>query len=881
MIKWKKVLSSSFKDPFDSIKWKVANALLKKSDGTVVFKQDNVEVPDNWDQNQVNIVVDKYFRVINGERETSFKQVVSRIVSKITQWALEQKFFANDIDASIYSSELTVAILQQYGAFNSPVWFNLGVPGRSQQASACFILGVEDSIDSIIEYQSSELRIFKGGSGSGANLSNLRSSYEMTTAGAYTSGPLAWMRGLDQYAGAMKSGSATRAAAKMVVLDINHPDIIETKDGRPGFIRCKAFEEKLALDLVKIGYSSSFGDPNAVHKRIAYQNANISLSITDDFMRAVELDGTWSLKSRVDGKVINTYKARNIWREIAEAAWTCGDPGVQFSDTINSWHTAPESGKIRGSNPCSEYLNVDDSACNLCAINLTKFFGSTFDSFNSDMYSHVVRLFSFAQMAICCKADYPTQKIEENSKKLRPIGLNYGNLGALLMNLGYGYDSDDGRAVAARLASLMTANVYLLAAELASYAGAFPEYQRNSGAMLSVMAMHKLADKSVSNTSQVVKKTDQLSQSTWEKVINLGSVNGFFVQQATLMAPLGTISFLMGMDTTGMEPPLCLVSYKQLIDGSTLKLVNSTVNGALKNLGYEQSEIDSITDHISKTGGVVGSIIKERDISVFDCALSPSAGGRSLTPMAHVAMLAAIQPHITCAMSKTVNLPESATVEDIESIYMSAWKMGVKCIALYRDKCKAAQPVLTSLSVKEVRNNPVRLKLPTDVKSKRHKFNIGGTDGYIITGDYDDGSLGEVFLKVGKQGSTILGLLDGFTQLLSISIQYGVPVQKIIQSFVGTKFEPSGMTNNKKIRFSSSIYDYLMKYLDKEYFNGEYTSGDTLFDESVSDSKKSTVEPVKKDTISSPPCNRCGSLTERVGTCHMCKNCGSTTGCGG
>ncbi len=1308
---WKRVFSTGGVHPFDTVNWKIVDAEITNSKGESIFKQQNVEVPEWWNQNTINIVADKFFRVINGVRENSVKQMFTRVSTVLKNWGIEQNFFKTAIDAEVYEQELLYALVHQFGAFNSPVWFNLGVPGRKQAASACFISSVEDTVEGIMEFQAAEAAIFRGGSGSGSNLSSLRSSYEKISSGSYTCGPISWMAGNNAYAGAFKSGGSTRNAAKMVVLDMAHPDILETKDGRPGFIRCKAAEEKLAHDLVKIGYGVNYDDPNGAYKRVGFQNANHSVSIPDDFMKSVESGGTWETKSVHGNETITTYNSKELWREIAEAAYICGDPGVQFSDTINSWHTTPNSGRIRSTNPCfaaetkiatefglvaisdlyerildgkvnvsvhfgdriekreaiifptginpilqvklksgrvinvtpnhnfllrdgvkkpaaelapgdsvdiqcdqgsfgsydcglsnpmmwyriagfvvgdgwmtkykmnskqhadrgwkseffrqevgmcfgkhdkdmlqkvesflklndvaytlkrqngsvgespdylrircseifsameniacpagsrshtkriqkgvfeasrlhqfaflsglfsadgsfrlaskgnggnipsrelrlsstssgllqdvqalllnlgiksniiydrncnrsskfeytsssgethtynskrnvhelfvyghslrklrdgmkeaggmlsdrkqsqlddflpegysspihdiwhdevisvsdtgreeltynmtefdthtiiaegiripqcSEFTHVDDTACNLCAINLTKFFSGT--DFNFSHFIQATRLFSVSQMIIVDKAEYPTQKIADNSKKLRPIGTNYGDLGSLLMKLGHSYDSDAGRAVAARLASLMTGVVYLQSIQIASRLGSFPEFEKNKVPMLSVMNRHKnennrILEKYNQHYDPISQDLSLISDEIWDSVCDLGNHFGFYTSQATLQAPLGTISYLMGMNTTGIEPAFSLVSYKKLVGGGFMTLVNASVSEALANLGYSESEVESIKKHVELTGSIEESGIRAEHLPVFDCAMPAFDGGRYLSPMAHLQMMAAIQPLITCAISKTVNLPKQVTVEEIEDVYFQSWKLGLKCVALYRDGSKASQPLAakeekeekTEISVAQEPALPktaVRDRMPMDVNGWRHKFVIDGYKGYIIVDEYPDGRPGEVFLKLGKPGSTVSGLIDGFTQLLSICLQYGIPLPKLIDSFIDTRFEPAGMTSNKNIRFAKSLYDYLFKVLDVHYHGGEISglaskiekmniSGD--IQEGISKETRPSIIPeldetdkIKIKSIDAPPCNKCGSITQRNGSCYLCSSCGSTTGC--
>jgi ribonucleoside-diphosphate reductase alpha chain len=890
--KWTRFFTKEGTHPFDEIEWKVVDARIVDPKGNIVFEQKNVEVPAWWGNTTVGIVADKYLRVVHGSKEQSVKQMIKRVAETLRSWAETQLYFNTTQDANTFEDELCYVLLHQYGAFNSPVWFNIGVPGRKQVASACFISGVKDTLDDIMDFQKSEVKIFAGGSGSGANLSDLRSSYEKLSSGSYTSGPMSWMKGLDKYADAMKSGGSTRNAAKMIVMDMNHPDVLETRDGRPGFIRCKAASEKIVHDLAKLGYSVAYDDPNSVYKLVPYQNANHSVSITNKFMQAVEMDGDWVTVERTTGKTVRTYRARDLWREISDAAWTCGDPGIQFTDTINEWHTTPKAGRIKSSNPCSEFLNVDNTACNLAAINLTKFFDGHRLVF--DKLAHVVRVLVTAQNAIINSAEYPTKIIKENSVNLRPIGLNYGNLGSLIMKLGYGYDSDEGRAVAARTASLMTGLAYLTSAKLASKVGPFPAFNENRDDMFSVIQKHVAADANICNRWGLEKDplgAENQSAFVWKEVLDLGKKYGYSVSQATLQAPLGTLSFLMEMDTTGIEPMFSLVSYKSLVGGGTLKLVCSAVKDALLNLGYSETEAVSICKYVEDFDSIEDAPgFNSAHLPVFDGSMSSGKSERCLTPMAHVKMLAAIQPLITCAISKTVNLPETSTVDEISDIYMEAWKLGVKCIALYRDKCKMSQPLaskLESVPVSNTQPKELRRRLPPDVFGHRHRFTIGGSKGYLMMNEYPDGTLGEVFLKLGKTGSTVAGLIDGFTQLLSLALQYGVPLDKMIRSFVHTKFDPAGYTDNPNIRFTDSLYDYLFKILDTRYYDGSNSgllNQATLHSE-LEDGHKEEVSfalpppPFPTTNMSAPVCSSCGSITRRVGTCYMCLTCGTSTGC--
>lgn len=883
---WDRLYTTDGIHPFDMILWKITDAKIVGPDGNICFEQKNVEVPSWWNQTTINIVCDKYFRVIDGVRENSVKQIFTRVAATIRRFAEEQDYFNTTADAEIYELELIYALLTQRGAFNSPVWFNLGVPGRRQAVSACFISGVEDTLDSIINFSRSEKIIFAGGSGSGANLSKIRSSYEKLSSGAFVCGPLGWMEELDKGAKAMKSGGSTRNAAKISVLDMDHPDILETKDGRPGFITCKSVEEKRAHDLIGIGYGSGYDDPNSAYKWVSFQNANHSVSIPDNFMKSVLDDGNWETKERTTGKVVSTYKAKKLWNEIAQAAWFCGDPGIQFTDTINKWNTTPNSGRINSSNPCSEFLCIDDTACNLCAINLTKFFKDR--ELDLRDFEHAVRIFVTAQSAMIEKADYPTETIRKNSLSLRPIGLNYGNLGALLMALGYSYDSDEGRAIAARMASLMTGIAYKTSSQLSSRTCPFSEFKANEKEMFAIIYKHQQADRDVRERwnlgyDPLGIDVARYSAAVWNEVTRLGYIHGYNISQATLQAPLGTISFLMGMNTTGIEPCFSLVSYKSLVGGGFEKLVNGSVRDSLPDLGYSQFEVDAICAYVEENGFIEGApSFKDEHLKVFDCAMSTGPSKRFLSPISHLKMMAAIQPLITCAQSKTVNMPETTTPEEMAEVYMMSWTYGLKCVALYRDGCKKSQPLATKERYNNEKVDKVvnyiakRRHMPDDCDGHRHRFEIGGHKGYIIVNEFPNGEPGEVFLRLGKSGSTMEGTINGFTQLLSIALQYGVPLDKLIRSFVNTRFDPSGITRNHKIRIAQSIFDYLFKHLDLLYYDGKNSGLDHNYDP-ISKSLRDSVPP--EISIDAPPCSHCGGITRRNGSCYLCDTCGSSSGC--
>ena len=890
--RWQRVLSTAGVHPFDTVKWRTTDAVITKPNGSIAFEQRGVEVPEFWSQQTVNIVADKFFRMVNGVRENSARQMFTRVVNVLVLWADDQQYFSSIADREVYRDELLTLLLLQYGAFNSPVWFNLGVPGRRQAASACFISSVEDNLDAILDFQKAEVRIFAGGSGSGFNVSSLRSSWETIEAGAYTSGPLSWMEAGDKFAKAMKSGGGTRNAAKMVVMDAGHPDILKTRDGRPGFVPCKAVEEKRAHRLIAAGDPSGYDDPNSAYKWVSFQNANHSVRANDEFMTSVKRDLDWPLKDR-HGNWVATHRAREIWDAISEAAWVCGDPGMQFETTINSWHTTPVTGPIRASNPCSEFLHCDDTACNLAALNLVKFFDLSNSGkavFEAVKYQHCVRVLTTAQSAIIAKAAYPTAKIEINSHALRPIGLNYGNLGALLMQLGLAYDSDAGRNVAARLASLMTAGAYLTSARIAARTSPFSEFAKNREPMLAIMQKHREADALITD--------DRFADSgeLWNEAIRMGERHGYNISQATLQAPLGTISFLMGMDTTGIEPAYALIAYKTMVGGGAEKLVCGSVKAGLRALGYPNDDTGRICDHLTATGTMVGSGLDVKHLPVFDTAAE--SGGRCISPDGHMLMMAAIQPLITCAQSKTVNLPNSVTPKEIGDIYMRAWELGIKCIALYRDGCKASQPMSTkkeetlekpmdhaALKVSDLPDHefaasiPIpptskRRRMPIDCNGKRHRFDIAGHKGYIMVNEYDDGTPGEVFMELGKEGSTMSGLVDGFTKLLSLALQYGLPLEKLVSGFAGMRFEPCGITDNSAIRNTSSIFDYLVRLMAQRYLTGDgQPHAPTMVE-----MKKTAVVGARVD-VDAPPCSSCGSMTQRNGRCYVCITCGTSSGC--
>jgi ribonucleoside-diphosphate reductase alpha chain len=872
--------------PFDQIDWEIRTANITSEKGEIIFEQKNVEVPKFWSMTATNVVVSKYFhgKIGTPQREISVKQLIERVARTITIWGQEAGYFATVEDEDIFYNELCFMLVNQYLSFNSPVWFNVGIEEKPQ-CSACFINSVEDTMDSILELAKTEGKLFKWGSGTGSNLSSLRSSKEGLSGGGTASGPVSFMKGYDAFAGVIKSGGKTRRAAKMVILNTDHPDI---KD----FIRCKADEEKKAWSLIDVGYDGGFNVPGGAYDSVFYQNANHSVRATDEFMRCVIEDREWITRAVHGGQPMERLRARDIMKEMADAAWICGDPGMQFHTTINKWHTCPQTAPINASNPCSEYMFLDDSACNLASLNLMKFRNED-GEFNIESFCQAVTITITAQEIEVYNASYPTQKIEQNSHHFRPLGLGYANLGALLMARGLAYDSDEGRAYAAAITALMTGQAYKQSALISREMGPFRGYKKNRESMLRVMKMHGLAADQISDKF-VPSNMLTASRKVWDDVVVFGREYGFRNSQTTVLAPTGTIGFMMDCDTTGVEPDIALVKYKKLVGGGMLKIVNQTVPLALKKIGYIDEQIEHITAFIDKNDTIESSPhMREEHLPIFDCAFKPAKGTRSIGYMGHIKMMAAVQPFISGAISKTVNMPPEVSSEDISNAYVEAWHMGLKAIAIYRDGCKRTQPLNTSLDkTSEVtKRKPVRRRLPDERQALTHKFSIAGHEGYITVGLYEDGTPGEIFITMSKEGSTISGLMDAFATSVSMALQYGVPHRVLIEKFSHMRFEPSGFTGNKEIPIAKSILDYIFRWLDHKFMLPDdqvraYEAKETNQTENLSEIKiitASTREQTEKEVFQqqsdAPPCHQCGSIMIRSGSCYKCRNCGETSGC--
>jgi ribonucleoside-diphosphate reductase alpha chain len=887
-------------DPFTEIEWEMRSALIGNERGEVVFEQRDVEIPKTWSQQATNIVVSKYFRgqLNTPEREHSVRQLIGRVVDTITGWARAQKYFATDDDLQAFNDDLKHILVYQKAAFNSPVWFNCGFE-KAPQCSACFINSVQDTMDSILTLARTEGMLFKFGSGTGTNLSPIRSSKELLAGGGTASGPVSFMKGYDAFAGVIKSGGKTRRAAKMVILNADHPDIVD-------FINCKVEEERKAWALIDAGYDGSFTGP--AYSSVFFQNSNNSVRVTDEFMRAVLDDGDWETHAIRDGSVVDTYKARELMRLIAEGTHVCGDPGMQFDTTINEWHTCPETDRIYASNPCSEYMFLNDSACNLSSINLMKFVKDD-GEFDVVSYKAAIRTLITAQEIIVDNASYPTSAIERNSHAYRPLGLGYANLGALLMSRGLPYDSDAGRDYAAALTALMTGEGYAQSSRIArDHGGPFSGYDKNREPFLRVMRKHRDSMRDI-NARNVPSDLYAAARASWDDAVELGELFGYRNAQATVLAPTGTIGFMMDCDTTGVEPDIALVKYKKLVGGGLMKIVNQTVPMALRKLGYSQPQVDAIIDYIDKNETIEGAPgLKDSHLPVFDCAFKAAKGQRSIHYMGHIKMMGATQPFISGAISKTVNVPKEATVDDITQAYVQSWKLGAKAISIYRDGSKRTQPLNTSKDkspaelaqiAMQMVSGPVRRKLPDERKALTHKFDIAGHEGYITVGLFDDGQPGEIFLVMAKEGSTISGFADAFAQAISYALQYGVPLQALVDKFSHVRFEPSGMTRNPEIRFAKSIVDYIFRWMASKFMSPEAqfhagVNGREL-DETQVEAK--TAAPADQPTASSagsgsrtsystiqnqedaPPCSTCGAIMIRSGACYKCSNCGNTSGC--
>ena len=798
------------RDPFDEIEWEIRDAFIPGKDKPV-FEQKGVEFPKFWSQTATNIVAQKYFRgrMSSPERESSVRQMIGRVVDTVVKWGNDGGYFADEEESATFEAELKAILVNQLAAFNSPVWFNVGFEEKPQ-CSACFILSIDDSMDSILDWIRREGIIFRGGSGSGINLSRLRSSHEQLSKGGHASGPVSFMRGADASAGTIKSGGKTRRAAKMVILDIDHPDVEE-------FIWCKANEEDKVRVLEAAGYDMSLNSPDWAS--IQYQNANNSIRVTDSFMEAVERDEDWNLTARTDGAVVATLPARDLLKQAAEAAWRCADPGVQYDTTINKWHTLPNTGRINASNPCSEYMSIDDSACNLASLNLMKFRRED-GELDVEAFEHAVDTVFLAQEILVGYSSYPTPEIEKNAKAYRQLGLGYANLGALLMARGLPYDSDEGRSYAAAITALMTGRAYRKSSEIAARMGAFAGYQPNAGAMVGVIAQHRAAVGNIENSDIVPTDLLTAARQSWDDALNLGEVSGYRNAQATVLAPTGTISFMMDCDTTGVEPDFSLVKSKKLVGGGEITIVNKTVPMALDKLGYSPDEIDQMVAFIDERNTVVGApSMKAEHYPVFDCAI----GDRAIHYMGHVKMMGAVQPFISGAISKTVNLPETATVDDVSGLLADAWKLGVKAIAIYRDNCKVAQPLSKKGGAAVAAPPPApkeeRRRLPDDRTEIGRKFKVGDYEGYIHVGLYDDGTPGDIFVDIAKEGTTLAGLMNSFMIAVSLGLQYGVPLEVYVSKFAHMRFEPSGLTNDADIRVAKSIVDYVFRWMGKRFLD--------------------------------------------------------------
>jgi len=884
--------------PYDEVSWEQRTASIANEKGELVFEQKDCEVPTFWSQMATNVVVSKYFRGPLGtpRREVSVRQMISRVVDTITGWGREGGYFATDADAEAFSDELCHLILHQKMSFNSPVWFNLGVPGRTPQASACFIQSVDDSMESILNLAKSEGMLFKGGSGTGSNLSAIRSSQEQLAGGGTASGPVSFMKGFDAFAGVIKSGGTTRRAAKMVILNADHPDV-------ESFITCKVTEERKAWALIDAGYDGAF--TGEAYGSVFFQNSNNSVRVTDEFMRAVEEDRDWQLRAVTDpSRILKTVKARGLLRLMAESAWQCGDPGIQYDTTINDWHTSSNSGRINASNPCSEYMFLDDSACNLASINLLRFLNDD-GSFAIDDYRHAVQLTITAQEIIVSPASYPTEKIGKNSEAFRPLGLGYANLGALLMAKGIPYDSPRGRDLAACLTAILTGEGYAQSARIAREVGPFDGYAVNRQPMLRVMAKHREAAYAIPS-STVDADLLTAARATWDEAHELGARHGYRNGQISVIAPTGTISFMLDCDTTGVEPDIALVKYKKLVGGGMLKIVNNTVPAALKQLGYGEGEVADIVAFIDANDTIEGSPkLRDDDLPVFDCAFTPRNGKRSIAWQGHVRMMAAVQPFVSGAISKTVNMPNESTVEDVEKAYIDGWKMGLKALAIYRDGSKRSQPLATSMDKttgEKVRivERPLRRKLPAERQALTHRFEVSGHEGYITVGLYEDGTPGEIFVKMAKEGSTVSGLTDSFAIAVSFALQYGVPLDFLVNKFAHMRFEPQGFTRNPEIPIAKSIVDYIFRWLGSRFLSAEKQTEIGIIRRDAEETE--TPPPVEgpansaqvlmslgldpitptstfQNQADAPSCSECGSLMVRSGACYKCHNCGATSGC--
>jgi ribonucleoside-diphosphate reductase alpha chain len=900
--------------PYDEVTWEKRVSSITNSKGEVIFEQQDVEIPADWSQTATNIVVSKYFHGKMGspEREHSVRQLVHRVVDTIADWGIADNYFATPEDGENFRSELAHLMLTQKACFNSPVWFNVGVRdirgygwtydratdsvktlaevGKKPQCSACFIISVQDSLESILDLAKTEGMLFKWGSGTGTNLSALREENAVLSGGGRASGPLSFMKGFDAFAGVIKSGGKTRRAAKMVILNSDHPDIED-------FIWCKAKEEKKAHTLIGAGYDSSLD--GEAYSSIFFQNANNSVRASDEFMRAAESDTDFWTKSVFNGQPVKRYSGKELLRQIAEATWQCGDPGMQFDTTINKWHTCKNTARINASNPCSEYMFLDDSACNLASFNLRKFTRAD-GTFDVEAFRHAVDTLITAMEILVDNAAYPTQRIAQNSHDYRPLGLGYANLGAMLMAMGVPYDSDEGRAIAGAITAVMCGQAYLTSARLAEAVGPFPGYAINEEPFLEVIGMHRAAVPGI-NRKLAGDELYKGAAECWDLALEHGKKFGYRNAQTTVLAPTGTIGFMMDCDTTGIEPDLALVKYKKLVGGGVIKIVNNTVPQALLRRGYTPEQVDAIVNYIDATGTIEGAPhIKDEHLAIFDCSFKPQNGKRFIHHMGHIRMMAAAQPFISGAISKTINMPEHSTVDEIADAYLQSWKLGLKAVAIYRDNSKMAQPLSSGTAkgesksevvvkevvktVEKIVREPYRRHLPDERQAITHKFSIAGHEGYFTVGLYEDGQPGEIFISMAKEGSTISGLMDSFATAISYGLQYGVPLKFFVDKFSHVRFEPSGWTGNKDIPYAKSIMDYIFRWMGNRFLGPEYALGNAPATVAKLEPTEPDPQP-KLDFAASPQtdapsCSECGSIMSRNGSCYKCENCGSTSGCG-
>ncbi len=903
-LRFQRYFTDGKKSPFDAVEWEKRTALIGNEKGVTIFRQEDVEVPKSWSQTATNIVTSKYFHGKSGtaQREGSVRQLIGRVVSTIVRWGEQCGYFADAESRDAFRDELTHLLVEQKMAFNSPVWFNVGVQPKPQ-CSACFINSVSDNMESIMGLTRTEGMLFKWGSGTGTNFSTLRGSKETLSGGGIASGPVSFMKGFDAFAGVIKSGGKTRRAAKMVILNIDHPDIVE-------FIECKMKEERKAHVLIEQGYDSSIdGDAYA---SIFFQNANHSVRVTDDFMRAVVEDKDWWTKNVIDGQPNEKLRARDLMLKISDSTWHCGDPGMQYDTTVNRWHTAKNTARINASNPCSEYMFLDDTACNLASLNLMKYVNAS-GQFDVAAFKHAVDVTITAQEILVDNASYPTPKIEENSHDFRPLGLGYANLGALLMSMALPYDSEEGRDMSGAITSLMCGEAYAQSSRIAERMGPFPGYEVNREPMLDVIRMHREAMRGI-KPEHVQTELFMAAQESWDTALAHGEKYGYKNSQVTVLAPTGTIGFMMDCDTTGIEPDLALVKYKKLVGGGLIKIVNNTVPQALMKLGYTPEQTSDVVSYIDKNGKIEGAPhLKADDLPVFDCSLAPQGGGRSITWTGHVKMMAAAQPFLSGAISKTINMPEESTIEDIMNAYIESWKVGLKAVAIYRDNSKRSQPLNAGGKKEEKQAETAaaaepmqrelfarrqREKMPVERASITHKFSVGGHEGYITVGMYDDGRPGEIFIKMSKEGSTLSGVMDGLALTISLGLQYGVPLKVFVDKLLNTRFEPSGITANANIRFVSSVLDYIARWLGGRFISADYLKLNAVApgESAAASAPAGSLPPMNKAALDAmqmalsapklsnahegaPACSECGMLMVPNGACYKCENCGSTSGC--